>query len=82
MVRAEFDVAYGNYIVILQGQSHGRSVATLYAHSAALYVREGDHVTTGELLGLVGQTGYATGPHLHFELRIDGRPVNPEPLME
>ncbi|MEO8329450.1 MAG: M23 family metallopeptidase [Candidatus Nanopelagicales bacterium] len=81
VVRAGYDVAYGNYVVILHGQFNGRSVATLYAHSAALYVHQGDRVATGDVLGLVGATGYATGAHLHFEVRLDGRPVNPAPFL-
>ncbi|HVQ88160.1 MAG TPA: peptidoglycan DD-metalloendopeptidase family protein [Actinomycetes bacterium] len=81
VVRAGYDVAYGNYVVILHGQFKGRSVATLYAHSAALYVHQGDHVKTGDVIALVGASGYATGPHLHFEVRLDGRPVNPAPFL-
>ena len=78
VVRAGYDVAYGNYVVIWHGQYNGWSVATLYAHSAALYVHKGQRVQTGDVIGLVGATGYATGPHLHFEVRLAGRPVDPE----
>jgi murein DD-endopeptidase MepM/ murein hydrolase activator NlpD len=78
VVRAGFDVAYGNYVVIWHGNYHGESVATLYAHCASLAVREGDGVDVGEPIGQIGATGYATGPHLHFEVRLDGRPVDPE----
>jgi murein DD-endopeptidase MepM/ murein hydrolase activator NlpD len=78
VVRAGYDVAYGNYIVIYHGQYNGRSVATLYAHSAALYVHSGQKVQAGDVIGLIGSTGYATGPHLHFEVRLAGRPVDPE----
>ena len=81
VVRAGYDVAYGNYIVILHGQLGDRSVATLYAHSRALLVKQGQYVTTGQVIGLVGESGYATGPHLHFEVRLDGRPINPAPYV-
>jgi murein DD-endopeptidase MepM/ murein hydrolase activator NlpD len=81
VVAAGFDVAYGNYIVIYHGQSAGRSVATLYAHCASLGVGQGDRVKAGELIAKVGATGYVTGPHLHFEVRIDGRPVDPAPFL-
>lgn len=81
VVRAAFDVAYGNYVVVLHGQNAGRSVATLYAHCASLDVAMGDRVRTGEVLGQIGDTGYSTGLHLHFELRLDGRPVDPLPYI-
>ena len=77
VVRATYDVAYGNYIVIWHGQTGGESVATLYAHCSSLRVSEGDHVHVGQLIGIIGATGYTTGPHLHFEVRIDGRPIDP-----
>jgi murein DD-endopeptidase MepM/ murein hydrolase activator NlpD len=81
VVRSTYDVAYGNYIVIWHGQSGGRSVATLYAHCSSVRVQEGDRVRAGQLIGIIGSTGYTTGPHLHFEVRVDGRPINPEPLL-
>ncbi len=81
VVRAGYDVAYGNYIVILHGQLGDRSVSTLYAHSRALLVKQGQYVTTGQVIGLVGESGYTTGPHLHFEVRLDGRPINPKPYV-
>jgi murein DD-endopeptidase MepM/ murein hydrolase activator NlpD len=81
VVRATYDVAYGNYVVIWHGQSAGRSVATLYAHCSSLDVHEGDRVHVGQTIGTVGATGYTTGPHLHFEVRIDGRPIDPESVL-
>ena len=64
---------YGNAVEI----DHGDGTSTLYAHASALVVKPGQHVQGGETLGLVGHTGQATGPHLHFELRHHGHPVDP-----
>ncbi len=64
---------YGNTVVI----DHGDGVSTLYGHCSVLYVNEGDTVKMSERIAAVGSTGLATGPHLHFEVRINGRPVNP-----
>lgn len=65
--------SYGNHIFIQNGD-----VITVYAHCKKLYVKEGDIIVQGQQLGEVGQTGNATGPHLHFEIRKEGRTVNPE----
>src|SRR3954454_1644274 len=59
--------------------AHGDGVRTLYAHLSRVDVRVGDWVSGGALLGLVGATGEATGPHLHFEVRVDGAAVDPLP---
>jgi murein DD-endopeptidase MepM/ murein hydrolase activator NlpD len=68
---------YGNTVII----DHGNNVTTLYGHSDGLYVEEGQQVQRGEPIALVGSTGLSTGPHLHFELRSDGEPVDPLPYM-
>ena len=60
---------------------HGGGISTLYGHLSDVYVEEGDIVVAGEPIGAVGSTGWSTGPHLHFEVRIDGKAVNPLPYI-
>jgi len=65
--------AYGNTVII----DHGSKVSTLYGHCSALLVRPGQSVKKGETIARVGSTGWSTGPHCHFEKRINGKAVNP-----
>jgi murein DD-endopeptidase MepM/ murein hydrolase activator NlpD len=65
--------AYGNAIII----DHGAGISTLYGHQSELLVNVGDGVAKGQTIGRVGSTGWSTGAHLHFEVRIDGSPVSP-----
>lgn len=67
------DIGYGNRIEI----DHGGGISSLYAHLSVMSVAMGQRVAQGQLIGLVGETGWATGPHLHFEVRMTGVPVNP-----
>lgn len=71
--RAGWTRGYGYNVTI----NHGNGIQTLYAHSSRLDVRAGDTVTRGQVIALIGSTGWSTGPHLHFEVRINGRVVNP-----
>ena len=64
---------YGNTTVI----DHGHSLSTLYGHQSQFLVEEGQQVKAGEVIGRVGSTGMSTGPHLHFETRVRGVPVDP-----
>lgn len=67
------DVGYGWYIIVY----HGDGISTLYAHCSKVLVKEGQNVKQGQVLGLVGTTGASTGPHIHYEVRVNGKPQNP-----
>jgi len=69
---------YGNLVVL----RHADGSETRYAHLSAIAVHRGDQVSAGAPIGAVGTTGRSTGPHLHFEVRRDGRPMDPWPLLE
>ena len=73
VVKAGYNGAYGNMVIL----DHGGGVQTLYAHGSEILVEEGQVVTSGTPVLKVGATGYATGPHAHFEVRINGNPVEP-----
>lgn len=68
---------YGNCVVI----DHGSSLATVYGHLSLVLSKVGDGVAAGQGIGLVGSTGISTGPHLHFEVRFRGVPIDPVPLL-
>jgi len=74
VVFAGEETGYGNYTCI----DHGGGFATCYAHQSAILVTVGQPVARGEVIGRVGSTGYSTGPHLHFETRVNGTPVDPD----
>jgi len=64
---------YGNRIII----NHGNGIKTLYAHESKMFVKVGDSVSRGQTIGMVGCTGWCTGPHVHFEVYVNGQKVNP-----
>jgi len=69
---------YGNVVEV----SHGNGMLTRYAHMSRFKSRVGQAVEAGDIIGQIGSTGRSTGPHLHFEVRINGRAVNPRPFLE
>lgn len=73
VITATYNSAYGNYVVI----DHGGGVCTLYAHQSSMAVGVGQYVNAGQVIGYVGSTGYSTGPHLHFEVIVNGSTVDP-----
>ena len=77
VVKAEYNSAYGNMVVI----SHGGGIYTLYAHGSEIVVELGQVVKRGDVVLKVGSTGYSTGAHAHFEVRKDGVTVNPLPYI-
>jgi murein DD-endopeptidase MepM/ murein hydrolase activator NlpD len=68
---------YGNCTII----DDGSGFATLYGHQSVLLVQTGQQIVQGQIIGLVGSTGFSTGPHLHFEIRVNGTPVDPMPFL-
>ena len=75
--RAERAGGYGNLVEV----DHGKGIATRYGHLSKILVTSGEHIRRGQLIALMGSTGRSTGPHLHYEVRIDGHAVNPAPFL-
>jgi murein DD-endopeptidase MepM/ murein hydrolase activator NlpD len=73
VIYSGYRTGYGKVVVI----DHGYGIRTLFAHNAKLYVTNGQKVKRGEKISEVGSTGKSTGPHLHYEIRKNGVPVNP-----
>jgi murein DD-endopeptidase MepM/ murein hydrolase activator NlpD len=78
---AGYDGAYGYLVKIDHGVVGGHHVETWYAHQPGLVVAVGQAVGQGEVVGEIGSSGYSTGPHAHFELLVDGAPVDPLPYL-
>jgi murein DD-endopeptidase MepM/ murein hydrolase activator NlpD len=70
---AGWETGYGNKITI----NHGFGIVTKFAHASKLLVKTGQRVSRGQRIALVGNSGLATGPHLHYEVHVNGRAVNP-----
>lgn len=68
---------YGKVVILEHGIVNGKPITTLYAHMNSIAVSNGQRVTKGQVLGYEGTTGYSTGPHCHFEVRVNGQPNNP-----
>lgn len=73
VIVSTYHSSYGNYVLI----DHGNGLSTLYAHCSAVHVSKGQTVTQGEHIANIGSTGYSTGPHLHFEVRVNGTRQDP-----
>ena len=78
VVFAGVKAGYGNCIDI----DHGNGLTTRYAHMSAFRARVGQPIESGDVIGAIGSSGRSTGPHLHFEVRVHDRPVNPRPFLE
>jgi murein DD-endopeptidase MepM/ murein hydrolase activator NlpD len=79
--RAGWNGGYGNYTCVYHGTLQGKGFASCYAHQSSIAVKVGQQVAQGQLIGRVGTTGASTGNHLHFEIRLDGDPVDPLPWL-
>lgn len=77
VTKSTYSNSYGNMIMI----DHGGGVSTLYAHGSELIAQVGDVVSRGDVIMKVGSTGWSTGPHLHFEIRINGQTIDPYPYV-
>ena len=73
VIMACYNGGYGNYTCI----DHGGGISTCYAHQSAFQVSVGQQVSQGQVIGLSGNTGFSTGPHMHFEVRINGAVTQP-----
>ena len=73
VIYAGWMTGYGNLVVL----DHGNGLATAYAHNSSLLVSVGQHVSQGQTISLSGSTGHSTGPHVHFEVRVNGVAVDP-----
>jgi murein DD-endopeptidase MepM/ murein hydrolase activator NlpD len=73
VVKSEWANGYGNVVYI----AHGYGYSTRYGHLSSFAVQPGDHIKRGDVIGYVGSTGRSTGPHLHYEVRLNNTPVNP-----
>ena len=73
VIFADVHPQYGKMVEV----DHGNGLVTRYAHASRLFVKEGDFILRGQKIAAVGSTGRATGPHLHFEVRLNGVPQNP-----
>jgi murein DD-endopeptidase MepM/ murein hydrolase activator NlpD len=77
VVKAGWEGGYGNMVEI----DHGEGLATRYGHMSEIDVTVGQKIRIGQIIGRVGTTGRSTGPHLHYEVRVNGEAVNPEKFL-
>jgi murein DD-endopeptidase MepM/ murein hydrolase activator NlpD len=74
VIKAEFEAGFGNMVEL----SHGYGLKTIFGHNSRLNVEPGQHVKRGDIIAYVGDTGSSTGPHLHYQVKFNGLPVNPD----
>jgi murein DD-endopeptidase MepM/ murein hydrolase activator NlpD len=74
VIKAGFESSYGDMVEL----SHGYGLKTIFGHNSRLNVKPGQHVKRGDIIAYVGDTGSSTGPHLHYEVRLNSLPVNPD----
>ena len=72
------DYTYGNYVIL----DHGKGMTSLYGHMSKILVSKGEKVSAGQVIGLVGSTGLSTGPHLHFEIKLNGELQDPQKYIQ
>ena len=77
VIKADWYGGYGKVVII----DHGNGLTSRYGHNSELLVKPGDYVQAGQPIAKVGSTGYSTGPHCHFELRLNDKPFDPMPWM-
>lgn len=73
VIVSTYDDGWGDYMII----NHGNNILSLYAHLNCRYIKRGESVTRGQAIGELGNSGFSSGPHLHFEIRENGKSVNP-----
>lgn len=78
VIKASYNSGYGNMVML----DHGKGIVTVYAHGSEILVKTNQKVVKGQAVLKVGSTGYSTGPHAHFEVRINGDFANPEDYFE
>jgi murein DD-endopeptidase MepM/ murein hydrolase activator NlpD len=78
VIKASFEAGYGNMVEL----SHGYGLKTVFGHNSRLNVKPGQHVQRGDIVAYVGDTGSSTGPHLHYEVRLNSLPVNPDRYLD
>jgi murein DD-endopeptidase len=77
VLKLGYDERSGNYLIV----SHGK-LQTVYCHLSQIWVNEGEGVSAGQILGVTGNTGETTAPHLHFGMRWEGKVINPQQMIE
>jgi murein DD-endopeptidase MepM/ murein hydrolase activator NlpD len=77
VIYSDWETGYGKVIKI----AHSNNIETIYGHCNSLNTKKNQNVKKGDIIGYVGSTGNSTGPHLHFEVRISGKPVDPSPYI-